>query len=341
MEFSRRYGDRSSEDDRRRVWTGIKERKMTDKLCLALFLILMGTSIFISVKNVRSSQFRAILSPLDASGVACGQNMGHVNAEDFKYLYIDYPERGESALSKRVCVRECPSTSSVALDCLPNSMVSSCQSLKVHPTKPVASRLCVPTDLTFYQTLTKQAYGIDSSVFFDAIINNYKLLGVCAVLSFILALVYSKLLAKCAFLVVLLTFVTAYGGTAYFGLSTYRKSTALLEESSTSSDSSKMRNAATSYRMGAYILWGIAGGLTVITLLLLNRIRAAIGILQSAGNFMVQNKSVLLVPLLAFVYGSLLVLSAGVSLLAFMSKQSTSSSDNSTFAKVDIGSQPW
>lgn len=341
MESSKRYGLRDGLPGPSALGPELKERKTTDKTCLAIFLVLMTSTIIISANNLKSSQFRAILSPLDSDGVLCGQNLGPVNAEKFKFLYVDYPEKGESALSKRVCVEECPTSSSKTINCLPNSAVASCQTLKVHDTKAVASRVCVPTDLSFYKSASQQIYGLDSSTVFDAVINNHRLMAMSAVLAFVLALIYSKFLSKCAFVVILTTFGLAYATIGYFGLAVYNKSATLIEESNVSTDGAKMRKAAGTYKMGAYVIWTMTAALSVVTLLLLGRIRAAIGVLQNAGKFMVQNKSILLVPLLALITGTLATIAWAVFTLALLSRNSITSSENSNFAQVDIKSQTW
>jgi choline transporter-like protein 2/4/5 len=341
MEFSQRYG---LGDDRKQFQSSkleIKERKLTDKFCLILFLILIVLFTALSIQNIRSSQFRAILSPVDSEGTLCGQKIGTINAEDFKYLYLDYPEKGESALSKRVCVEECPTSSSISVKCLPNSAVPSCEALKVHQTIKVAGRLCIPTDLSFYKDISNKLYGIDSSVIFDSFIINHRLMMLSAVLAFFIALIYGKFLSKCAFVVVLSTFIGAYACLGYFGYIINLKKSTLMEESIDSSDSEKMKKAASTYKMGAYFIWALTAGLSLITLLLLKRIRETIAVLQNAGSFMTQNKSILLVPLIALIVGATVSIGWGISTLAFISRNKIDSSENSTFGQINLQSQSW
>ena len=81
---------------------------------------------------------RHLFRPEDPDGRRCGYD----DAVEYPYIYFVSPVA--SSLRRAVCVRECPVTGEETLDCLPNSLVPSCEaaetgdpttSFSVYPTQ--------------------------------------------------------------------------------------------------------------------------------------------------------------------------------------------------------------
>lgn len=333
--------NRSGSEAPRRVErndTEVKSRRMTDKLCLLLFAVMIGFIAFMTIRDIKTVEFKKLIMPKDGDGRICGEGNGDSDLTAYPYLYVDYPEKGNSALTRRVCVRECPSSSSETLHYMPTRQIPSAQPFAVYSTKLVAGKLCLPSDLSFYKSLSDRMYSIDSSAVFEAAASNYKLIALSMVLALVFSFFYSKLLAHCAFCVVLASFGIAYGGIAVIGLLSFNKHGDLLRDSESASDSIKMKQAAASYKVIAHVLWGMAAGLTLLTIMMISRIRAAVGVLQTASRFMNENKPVVLLPVFGFIAGVFVVAAWIISALAFYSrvaKTSPQESESSSFQWKD------
>lgn len=75
-------------------------RKMTDKLCLILFLLILATTIAISIYALVKGDERDVRRVYDSSGNACGIG----RAANYPYLYF----QTFTAPLVTVCVKECP-----------------------------------------------------------------------------------------------------------------------------------------------------------------------------------------------------------------------------------------
>lgn len=315
--------------------TQIKPRKTTDKLCLVLFFVLIGSIAFITIRDIKTTEFKHLMKPLDAAGNTCGENGASLDYTEYPYVYIDYPSKDSAALSQRVCVKSCPQSSSESLLCQPNQLVPLCNKLTVYSSKLVAGRLCVPSDLTFYKSISERLYSLDSSSVFEAATTNYRLIVFSLLIAMILSFTYSKLLTHYSFFIVLGSFGLAYGGIAVLGVLSYSKYGMLMRESETASDSVKMQQAAASYKVGAGMLWIVSAGLTFLTFMMIGRIRAAVGVIQTASRFVSENKVIVIVPILGLVSAVFVVIAWIFSALAFYSRATKKQSEESGYARID------
>lgn len=317
--------------------TRIMPRRLTDKFCLALFLLVVVLFSIVTFRNINSAEFQKAFRPIDSSGHVCGDRGEKEDSQLYKYLYIDTPSKTSGPLDRRVCVKSCPTSQNDTLDCLPNSKIASCSELGTHSSKLIAGRICIPDDVEFYKDISRQLYGVDTSTVFEAVVGNYKLLLLSVAIGFALSFLYSKLMSVCAFFIVLLTFCAAFLASSLVGMRLFKKNVDLMMEAEGAEDGLKMRKAAASYKLFAFIVWGVTAALILLFIMMMGRIRAAIGVLQTAGKFMTENKSIILVP----IFGGLKVVAVvaiwSISMIAYYSKAQHLPSDYSTLGKVDLG----
>lgn len=111
----------------------INNRYCTDVLCCLLFVASICAMVGIGIYGVSSGDPSKLLAGFDPdgqfflnSGKACGISP---STKNHKYIFFVTPITGH--LNRRVCVSECPTnvptTGVYTLKCVPNSVVTSCQ----------------------------------------------------------------------------------------------------------------------------------------------------------------------------------------------------------------------
>jgi hypothetical protein len=276
----------------------VAARKTTDKLCLALFFAVFTVFGFTTIQNLKSAEFSKLITPYDTTGQACGQKSIEVAATGYPYLYFNLPEKGQGLTSKRVCVKTCPGSSSLAVECLPNADFHSCSMLRFYTTQAIAGRICIPTDPILYKQLTSEFYGLNFTAVVDALFANWRLLVAGAIIAYFMNVIYSHLMRYFAPLIVYSSLLGTFVAFGLLGKIIYNKHSDLLQDSEGAEDSIKLQNAAGFYKMLASATWIGTGGLVFISIAMMSRIRAAIVILQTACKFVSEARSILKVPVI-------------------------------------------
>lgn len=125
----------------------------------------------------------------------------------------------------------------------------------------------------------------------DDLMNAAWVIGVCILVSLFMGLFYMCFLRLFAGLLVFITIAAYLCGLGVLGMMMLDKSTEPQENGSNSEP----------YKYGAYAIWGVAGISAIFFCCFRNALRLAVAIVKSAGQFLMDCKTVLLVPILGYV----------------------------------------
>lgn len=281
------------------VRTGIADRSCTDAVCAVVFLLVLASFAGLVFRNSDINDVKKITSLADSNGVFCGTDPFSGAESDYRYLYYGKPMKGDPLLSKRTCVKSCPKESTDELECRETNKQSQirCTDFEVYSTVALLGRICIPTDKSLYQQVSKELYGFDITGWVTMLASNYKLILLSLFLAFVFSYFYTKLLSVIAWQVIVASLVLVHAAIIGVGMKTWNKYSALVEDSIGAADEMKMKQAAASYKLVSYLLWTSAGVLAVVCMLLADKIRASIQVLVTAMRFVNDVKQIIKVPL--------------------------------------------
>ena len=324
----------------------IRQRKLTDCFCLFIFVFFWIFIGYISFFAYTKGNFSNIAKPIDVDKTICGEG----SAENFPLLYINEPT-SPTLLKSTVCVKACPKDDKTLIECKTNSYMEDCNDLKLLPSITLFQRLCIPNTSEMSNAVKSQ---INLGYFQEAledIKEVWPMLLVSFFLSILIIALYLFLIRLCSkVFVYVLVFAVLIGLIALGGFC-WQKHQSLLNENAdinkmrengdlkdvTSPNVSITEEESTSYgneqsskwKTAAICLWVVAGIYFVITLLLCSRISLAANIIESTAEFVQDEPSVFLIPLV-FSLGLLLFIVYWVPTISLLSSVGEVSTEHST-----------
>ena len=118
----------------------VPTRKCTDLFCCLLFLALLAAMVYLGVLGFSTGDPLLLASPFDEDGKQCGRDPGY---QEYPKIFISFMNDDPTDVGF-ICVRFCPTDPESVLDCVPNSKVPGCDSLKVYSAETVVN-LCYPS----------------------------------------------------------------------------------------------------------------------------------------------------------------------------------------------------
>lgn len=100
-------------------------RSHTDSICLVVFILAQLVSVVVVIGGALHGDPQRLGKPYDPDHLACGVDS---KVQDYPFVYFATPN--EKFLYRTVCVSQCPNATTEVLECMPNSVVTSC---KVNP----------------------------------------------------------------------------------------------------------------------------------------------------------------------------------------------------------------
>lgn len=100
----------------------VENRKCTDVLCCLFFIAFIIAWLICGFYGFSNGDPMILTYPYDSDDNQCGRP-GR-DGEDYKYLYYPFPLPG--VLDRRFCVKDCPSSQSDTVNCLPNNYSLDC-----------------------------------------------------------------------------------------------------------------------------------------------------------------------------------------------------------------------
>jgi solute carrier family 44 (choline transporter-like protein), member 2/4/5 len=272
----------------------LKERRCTDILCCLIFFAFLGAMGFLGYYGYQHGDPEAVIYPYDSAGNQCGRP--GTNTSDYEYVYFIDPTF-TSHTKWKVCVKECPQSSSYIVNCSTTKWVSDC-SFTVNGTHyaPYAStgyfhRLCMPIQAT--ESFKEYIGGRDMMSFGSDVIRcKYIVLGVMGIaigVSIIYLLFLRYFIGVVVWIVIaaLIILLTLFGG--YYNYQIYDEKNPITDE--------KTKYEYWAIAIGCYT---VAFLFLVIMICLRKRIELAVAVMKSATIFIDDVWSVLFVPIAIF-----------------------------------------
>ena len=316
----------------------LSDRKSTDIVCGLIFLIILGFFSATVVRTLDTKDFRRVTSVTDSLGKVCDSGVEGSSGNQYKHLYIEKPEKGEALLSKRICVKRCPQSKDDILECRENKSGEglNCANFEVYSTVVLFDRICLPTDKELYQSVSKEFYGYDITGVLLALTANYKLIILSLFVAIVSSFLYTTLLRLFAWKVVCFTLLLAHIGMIYAGKLSWNHHEKLLSDSEGAQDELKMKQAASSFKLLSYVVWGITTLIAICCCVLWRRIKTAVEVLAAACKFVSDVKSIIKVPLIFTAIGVCWIVVWIFSAISLYSKGNMIWRKESIFGKIDF-----
>lgn len=103
----------------------VENRRCTDIICCILFLAFVVAWFVCGFYGFSNGDPMILTYPYDSDDNQCGKPSS--DAEDYPYLYYPFPIPG--VLSKRYCLKSCPSSEDSTTECLLNADITTCEML--------------------------------------------------------------------------------------------------------------------------------------------------------------------------------------------------------------------
>lgn len=236
--------------------------------------------------------------------------------KDYKLAYFTNPGNNDKNWKMMVlCVKSCPTNATVVMDCAETDSTRGCVGWNpavsstfntygskalagtanlIMDTKPFYGTLCLPNMASEYGKALKPmldvVMGFGQKVA-DDIYHAAWVVGVCVLVSLFMGLFYMCFLRLFAGLLVFLTICAYLASLTVLGFMMLTESKEL-DNNGASQDN---------YKYIAYLIWGIAVISALFFCCFRNALRLAVAIVKSAGLFLMDCKTVLLVPILGYV----------------------------------------
>lgn len=292
-------------------------RELRDCICYALFIVNIVAMIYCTgVGWAEGNTFNAWRAT-DQNGIVCGKG----DAKDYTLSYFYYPYN----TSLRYCVKKCPTYVNgtiTTIDCyncgspswitiLENGSFTAGSSSAsgsniAYGSYPVISRICVPNSNVFLNGLdgVGEKFTSSASIGFVAdfttdIQNNWEYILFAFIMAIIISFAFMyilKCLAGCIVwmsifsvigLFIMIGFVFLYNANSFDSGESYSGYMGVPDDSSTKY-----------YSYYGYIMFSIAAILIIILFCCCSRIRLAVAICVSAGQFVTGVATVMLVPII-------------------------------------------
>jgi len=93
----------------------VKERRVTDLLCLVVFLAFLGAMMACTLYGFKKGDVQRYISPLDRDGKFCGNDKEFIS---YPKLYLtELSGTATTIFNSGVCVKECPKLKTSSVDC--------------------------------------------------------------------------------------------------------------------------------------------------------------------------------------------------------------------------------
>ena len=288
----------------------LEHRHCTDLLCCVIFTLFLVAWIGAGVFGYVSGDPALLFYPFDSDGHQCGRP----GSETADYPYVYWPFPFPDTFDLRVCVRDCPSTYHISVECFnttsqcefyyesyysdPDPVLGYVQG--VYPCYSFLGRICIPKSVVGWAKT--RANAVSDKVNIDSVmkwmgdmVDVWETLLIVASFALILAFLYLLLLRY--FVGFIVWFSLLFIILMLFSLASVLLWTAHYQYQADSQEDTRR-----TLTISAYITFAIAGVFTLYILFICNKIRLSIAILKSATLFIVDVKTSLLLPPLFFLF---------------------------------------
>ena len=291
----------------------VKERRVTDFLCLILFLVFLGAMMACTLYGFKKGDVARYVSPLDRDGKFCGSDK---EFQSYPKLYLTSLFGSPSQIfNSGVCVKSCPDSKTATIDCGANSVdkaycAQTSVSSKIYKTRSVMG-YCMPvmSDLKDDRPDDYKKWQIALNEFMtsnpagrqvqDMYLSSRAIYGSMA-MSFVYCLVFIYLMSwfaeYIAWAMVCLTQVGLIGASVFcFGVWMKKKN-----EANDVSSGTKTKDDSMMYMAGG-IIFAIFGLIFLLAVWCgFNSLRTAINVIDASADFLAKTKRIIGVPIFYF-----------------------------------------
>lgn len=294
-------------------------------ICCLIFLAFWGGFFGVTIWGLTKGNPESLGRGYDYNGRICGIDAA---VADYGYLYFAIPYKGY--LDKTICVKSCPTTNSVTIDCVPTKANTNCIAtinfksttitafeasiasgttgmLVQYDTKGYINRYCLPSSTTINQGFSAATSSVSDSVnsvddlenWIADLRTSWGCIAGMVGLAFILGFIYMIFVRYCSGV---FTWISILGCIIFFavlGALLYKNAndlTSLYSSSYSGGSVNTSTDSSTSRKVLAYICWGLSGLVLLMTICLYSRIKLAIAILKTAADFVKAVPTVYFVP---------------------------------------------
>lgn len=279
-------------------------RKFTNLICLLIFVGTIGFSVYTFIVGYSNSKFHKLVRPYDSDGNPCGVK----DIEDltnFKYLYFNTKDKVKANLSLlAVCVNKCPTSESDSIIKFPTKELPDGSVFWAKKTEVLWGRFCIPTEQKeLFENVIGQFYMLTLGTLFEGVRGETTLFIIFAGISLVAAYIYSRLLRWWARFSVYTTFLTLPGFliTLIIIFSEQYRYLIRLSGKAPEEASSTIKNTASLYLFLFVALISLIVLLFVMGILLCDRIRLSIRVIQAASDFITDIRRIQIVPVILYI----------------------------------------
>lgn len=295
----------------------VMDRGCTDCLCCIIFTAFILAWFAIGFYGFSNGDPLLLTYPFDSNENQCGKPDG--DAEDYPYVYYPFPVPGINTLKYRVCVKDCPETSSSTIDCYddPQGPWTSCKfklsdlNLTVdwdlavygkYACNGYLSRFCLPnTDklqAAFEDAYDQVTSAIDISTIQKWLGDVYTVWAVMFIVAGItlgLSAIYMIFLRFCVGVIVWTSIIFTISFIAVLGAFFHWAALNLYNEDV---DASTVENL----KILAYVMYALSGLMLIYILYMCNKIRLAVAIMKVGTQYIKDVWLSLLIPPCFFIF---------------------------------------
>lgn len=281
-----------------------RKRKFTDIICLFVFLGTLGFSVYTFIVGFSDSHFGKLVLPYDSDGNPCGKHDVR-DLSDYKYLYFNTRNPVVANLTdKAQCVNKCPTSDKDAIRRYPTEHFPPGSPFWGTETSVLWGRFCIPTSNEgLFKNIIGQFYQISLGALLESARHEVTLLAIFAAVSLVAAFIYSRLMQWWARFSVYSTMILFPCFLITLVIICNKKYRALQQLAQSSSNEFEMtiHSTASVYLFCFLALLSMMAMLLVMGILLCDRIRLSIRVIQAASDFITEVKRIQLVPLVLYI----------------------------------------
>lgn len=280
----------------------IRERSCTDVACLIFFVLFWGLCLLVLANGLKTGDLSKIARPYDSDGNACGYVNIDVDLAEYKYLYFDVSiSMTGKVTSNNICSKNCPDDSSQSLECSPTKQITSCSNITPYSGFIFMKRFCVPNKQELLTVVGALFSGFNAESMIESVIVNKNMFLYALALAFILSYLYSCVLHRCTWLVVVVTIISIFVIGIYVSIASWKHYQTLKsqkEASSSSPTEDQMVSYASFYKWTAVLIWATLAVLLISIILLFSRIKLAVNVIMAAGDFVSDSTGIVMIPVI-------------------------------------------
>lgn len=281
-----------------------KKRKFTDWFCLLLFLGCLGFSGFISYHSINAGRLHRLAIPRDSDGNLCGMDE-FADLTEYKYLYFNTAVKIKKDLWKyAVCVNACPTSNMDSIRIYPTTEFPPDSHYWIVASKPIWNKFCLPSqDTALMENYISLLLPVKVETFFEALKAELFSIVMFSLIAIILAYLYGLLVDWWVRATLYISMIFALCGVITVSIlfwNVYKKCQKY--QNNAPEEAAMHATFISNMFFWAFIALWIAICLAVLfTIILFDKIRLSMRLIQAAGDFLYDVKTTVMAPTIIYI----------------------------------------